>query len=125
MEITRIGYQPAPAPAPVQGGLDAPAPVDVQSVAAAPVSPTPQNAGYERLERDIDILQRAVDTLDAAVSGYNRHLSVRMHEATGRRVITVYDSASNEVVREIPPESVLNAHASMLELAGLLVDTRG
>ena len=32
---------------------------------------------------------------------------------------------TNEAVREIPPQRVLDAHASLLELAGLFMDTRG
>jgi uncharacterized FlaG/YvyC family protein len=56
---------------------------------------------------------------------HRRHLSIRHHEPSNRRIVTVYDSDTNEAIREIPPESVLAAHANMLEMAGIFLDTRG
>jgi len=39
--------------------------------------------------------------------------------------VTVYNSDTNEVVREIPPDRVLDVHANVMEMAGLFMDTRG
>ena len=100
-----------------------------QAVSAQPPAPpvtvegsTPgqstENAGGE-------LLQRAVMEINSSIAAHGRHLSVQMHAATGRHVVTVYNSDTNEVVREIPPARVLDAHASVLAVAGLLVDTRG
>jgi flagellar protein FlaG len=72
-----------------------------------------------------EMLTRAIGEINNSISTYSRHLSVSFHEATGRRMVTVYDSVTNEAVREIPPQRVLDAHASILELAGLFMDTRG
>jgi flagellar protein FlaG len=36
----------------------------------------------------------------------------------------VIDENTNEVVREIPPEKILDVMASIMELAGLIVDER-
>jgi len=139
MDVNRVAIpqpqvqMPAPAPVPVGNGagLDAPAPVEVQSAAAVvqiqsqePArSPVGTGAASERDSGEL--LQLAVREVNTIMASHGRHLNIRMHEATGRRIVAVYDSASNEVVREIPPESVLDAHASMLELAGLFMDTRG
>jgi uncharacterized FlaG/YvyC family protein len=40
-------------------------------------------------------------------------------------MVTVRNTETGETVREIPPEAVLEAHAHMLELAGLFLDVRG
>lgn len=135
MDVTRInggGYAPAPPPPPVPGsGEFAPAPpVEVQ--AAPPVQPVAEvrvesserGERYERSEGR-DALRRAVDEINSSIAIYRRHLGIRHHEPTNRRIVTVYDSDTNEVIRQIPPESVLEAHASMLEMAGIFVNTRG
>jgi flagellar protein FlaG len=89
-----------------------------------PTPAVPEARGAER-EGRADTLQRAVSEINSTLTSYRRHLGIRFHEATNRRIVTVYDTDTNEAVREIPPESVLDAHAHMLELAGLFVDSRG
>jgi flagellar protein FlaG len=94
----------------------------VQSIQS--VQPSESNyAGEERLVPEV--LQRAVMEINSSLAAHSRHLSVSMHEATGRHVVTVYNSDTSEIVREIPPARVLDAHANMLEMAGLFVNTRG
>lgn len=110
------GYAPAPQqPMPGGGEELSPAPVESQ----APATRTPERS------ENRDTLSRAVEEINASVSLYRRHLGIRHHEPTNRRIVTVYDSETNEVIREIPPESVLEAHANMLEMVGLFVNTRG
>ena len=86
----------------------------------APVEPVQR----EQIEVNRNTLQRAVDSVNTSLASYQRHLSVRSHEGTGRLIVRVYDSETQEMIREIPPENVLNAHAHILELAGLFVDAR-
>ena len=49
-------------------------------------------------------------------------LSYDIHEATNTVMVQVLDFDTNEVLRELPPESRLDAIAKMLDLAGLLFD---
>ena len=125
MDVNRVsGYQ-TPPPPPMPGtGVDASASIPVQSVSPAPVqevaAPVPaENDGVS------DPLRRAVSEINSSLAAHGRHLSIHMHEATGRRVVTVYNSDTNEVVREIPPDRVLDVHANVMEMAGLFMDTRG
>ena len=69
--------------------------------------------------------------LDAAVeqmqdfaikNGINLNFSV--HKATGRTVIQVIDADSHKVVREIPPEEVLNLAVSFEKMAGHLLSAK-
>lgn len=46
------------------------------------------------------------------------------HEKTNRISITVRDSDTQEVIKEIPPEKTLDMIAKTLELAGILVDEK-
>jgi flagellar protein FlaG len=123
MDVNRIGtgYTPAPAQSPMPGsGEFAPAP--------PPEFVPSGNTGGEIREvraESSDALRRAVDEINTSVSLHRRHLDIRHHEPTNRRIVTVYNSDTNEIVREIPPERVLQAHANMLEMVGLFMDTRG
>ena len=118
MDVTRLegtGIQTPPPPPvrPAVGGTQAtPAPA-VELRNGEQVA-----AGYESL-------RRAVAAVNTSIASHMRHLSINFHEATGRHMVTVYDSETNQAIREIPPEKVLDAHASILELAGLFVDQRG
>ncbi|MCM1083010.1 MAG: flagellar protein FlaG [Clostridium sp.] len=51
-------------------------------------------------------------------------LSFKYHEETNRISITVTDSDTDEVIREIPPEKALDMLAKAWEMAGLLVDEK-
>ncbi|MCL1845086.1 MAG: flagellar protein FlaG [Defluviitaleaceae bacterium] len=100
----------------------APAPPPAAPAPAPTPAPTPEQQSESRGEI---LLQRAVRDINASLGIHRRHLDVRHHEATNRNVVRVYDSETNEVVREIPPEAVLDAHANMLEMVGIFVNTRG
>ena len=52
-------------------------------------------------------LRNAVDHLNELARSVRRELQFSVDEGTGRTVIKVIDSESEEVVREIPPEEIL------------------
>lgn len=53
-----------------------------------------------------------------------RSLEFSVHEATNDIMVKVINTETKEVIREIPPEKILNIVAGLMELAGLLVDER-
>ena len=130
MDVARVSKQaPSTQPQPAQQ-VAQPVPVPTTPVTPqAPVAQQFQPASQERSTREKpeipDTLRRAITAVNASIATHSRHISINFHEATGRRVVTVYDSETNEAIREIPPESVLDAHAGILELAGFFVNTKG
>lgn len=52
----------------------------------------------------------------------NTELSFRVHEGTGRPVIQLIESGTDRVVREIPPEKMLDIVAGIWDWAGLIID---
>ena len=62
----------------------------------------------------------AIEKANHKFQFYNTHLEFSIHEKTKEIMVKVY--RDEEVIREIPPEKVLDMVAHMLELAGLLVD---
>ena len=75
-----------------------------------------------------DKIKAAVDDLNKTVKQaspmHHTQLSFKYHEDTNRISITVTDSDTDEVIREIPPEKPLDMLAKAWEMAGLLVDER-
>lgn len=70
------------------------------------------------------------EALKKAVENINKNLSnseaiFGIHDATNRVTIKIVDKDSKEVLRELPPEKILNMIAKVWELAGLMVDEKG
>jgi len=70
------------------------------------------------------MLTGIVKEANKAIMMYNRSLEFSVHEKTKDIIVRVIDTETKEVIREIPPEKILDLVASILEMAGLLVDER-
>lgn len=69
-------------------------------------------------------VQEAVDEINKVLHYMNERLEFSIHEATNRVMVRVLDRETDEVLREIPPEQILDLVAKLQELVGLLVDKR-
>lgn len=80
------------------------------------------------LKRNIDQkdLQQAIDDVNKSVKAYNRKLQYSVHEKTNTIMVKVIDTSEgrDEVIRELPPEKILDMVAKMWEMAGIIVDER-
>ncbi|HBY20207.1 MAG TPA: hypothetical protein DEG71_04230 [Clostridiales bacterium] len=68
-----------------------------------------------------------VNTLEAAnkkLEGANTEFRFSVHEATKQITVKVLNKDTGEVIREIPPEKILDMVAKMWEMSGLFVDER-
>lgn len=70
------------------------------------------------------VVIEAIQKANKAISGGNRRFEFSIHEKTNEIVVKVFDSDTNELVREIPNEKVLDMVARICEMAGILVDER-
>jgi flagellar protein FlaG len=70
------------------------------------------------------VLINAIEKANKAIAGNNRRFEYSVHEKTNEIMVKVIDTDTDEVVREIPPEKILNLYASLMEMAGLIVDER-
>ncbi|WP_225743886.1 flagellar protein FlaG [Marinilactibacillus sp. Marseille-P9653] len=52
----------------------------------------------------------------------NTQLTFRKHEGTGKVLVELVDIDSREVLREIPPEKMLDIIAGIWEWSGLIID---
>ena len=72
---------------------------------------------------DMAELERAVESLNQALQDIKRELRFSVDENTGRTIVKVINADTDEVVRQIPSEQLLNAVRHMEQQAGLLLDT--
>lgn len=83
--------------------------------------------GLERKSKDepdkTDVAN-AVETINNAIEHVNRALRFSIHEETERLMVKVVDLTTDEVIKEIPPEEVLDTVARIREMIGLLIDER-
>ena len=55
---------------------------------------------------------------------HNVSLQFSMHEATGRTMVNVTDQETGKLIRQIPPEQVLDLAAKIDEMIGILFDKK-
>jgi flagellar protein FlaG len=55
---------------------------------------------------------------------YDRRFEFSIHEVTKQIMVKVIDANTDEVIRELPPEKVLDMVAALWEVAGILVDRK-
>lgn len=91
---------------------------------AAPSSPAPAVPAKADLQFDpVELrsrVQEAVDRLNEQMVAKGRDLSFSIDERLDRTIVTVRSSASGEIVRQIPDESLLQVARSIEDLKGIL-----
>lgn len=74
----------------------------------------------ENSEISLQDLDNTVSELNVAVQNVRRDLQFRVDEDSGRTIITVRDSETDEIIREIPPERVIALAKNIESLKGIL-----
>ncbi len=67
---------------------------------------------------------RAIEQANKAAQGINTSFEFSIHEMTKQIMVKVMDRDTNEVIREIPPEKILDLLAKIWEMTGIIVDER-
>lgn len=71
-------------------------------------------------EVDRDTLETAVSNMQDFTQNIQRNLNFTISENTGRTIVEVTDSASGEVIRQLPTEEALRLAESLDEMRSLL-----
>ena len=61
---------------------------------------------------------------DFPTYGLKTQFDFKIHEGTGRTVVRLIDKQTHEVVKEIPPEKMLDVIAGIWDMAGIVVDRK-
>lgn len=77
-------------------------------------------------EKDLEKVSAAIEYLNKTMSIFDRSLEFSIHEDTNRIIVRVINRSDHgeDVIREIPPERILDLIAALMNIVGLLVDQR-
>ncbi|MBM3279155.1 MAG: flagellar protein FlaG [Candidatus Handelsmanbacteria bacterium] len=70
-------------------------------------------------------LKQAAAEVDKLLEKQHSDLSVSVDESSGTLVVRITDNTTGEVVKQIPPEQLMEANVSMNKIVGLLMDDQG
>jgi flagellar protein FlaG len=104
-------------------------------------SPAPDQVSIEAkkvenvVERSLERMVRVEDTsgMEAPstrivsppeINGENLALNFAVDRQTGQRVVQVIDKQTGELIRQVPPEELLDVMQSLRSLKGLLLSTK-
>ena len=69
-------------------------------------------------------LIEAIEKANKSLQGVKTSFEFSIHEATKEIMVKVINTETNEVIREIPPEKILDIVAKIWELTGIMVDEK-
>ncbi|MFC4322484.1 flagellar protein FlaG [Litchfieldia salsa] len=71
-----------------------------------------------------DDISDAITGLNNLLKSTQTHVKFELHEKSKEYYVSVVDSRTNEIIREIPSKKLLDIYASMTEFLGLIFDKK-
>ena len=69
-------------------------------------------------------LEEGIETLNESVQALHKSLKFELHEESDRMQVQVIDVIEDEVLKELPPEEVLDMLGRIRQMVGLIIDER-
>lgn len=69
-------------------------------------------------------LEPAIETINEVLETTNKSSKFVLHEGLDKYFVRLVDASTDEVIKEIPPERLLNAFYELQKLAGMIVDEK-
>lgn len=87
------------------------------------VNYTKQNLGYRPTTQE-KLIMESIETANKKILGPEKEFEFAIHKETKQIMVKIIDKDTKEILREIPPEKVLDAVARMCEIAGIFMDEK-
>ncbi len=109
----------------IRNNISKPVAAEFKTKAAVQIVPSELNE-FERnvLPVSEQVVADVLEKVNRSLAGSNRRFDISIHEKTNEIMVKVIDTETDEVIREIPPEKILDMVAKLWELAGLFIDER-
>ncbi len=78
-------------------------------------------ANEKELEEDV---KESVQDINDIVEKVKEDLAFKIHDKTERLMVQVVNRSTREVIKELPPEEMLDLSARIHEMVGLLIDEK-
>lgn len=119
--IDGIGSLKTPTTSPPEGAK-APSRARQGAVAARSEAPTQAPAATVAAVPGREQLTALAEEMNQTLKQINGNFSVSVDDATGVVVVRITDEDTGEVVKQIPPQQVLDVSVSVEKIVGLLVN---
>jgi flagellar protein FlaG len=83
-----------------------------------------KNRGERAAELDRNAVKEMAEKTQAFLDDLRIKLDFEVYEETGDMVVRIFNRETEELLREIPPESLLELHHKVAELRGILFDQK-
>ncbi|MFD2629164.1 flagellar protein FlaG [Oceanobacillus kapialis] len=85
-----------------------------------------KDSNHNEMLRDFDkaTIENATTSLNEFMEPLRTNLKFELHDKLEKYYVTVIDSKTKEVIKEIPPKKFLDMYAQMAEFMGLLIDEK-
>lgn len=110
-----------------QSGVDASPKIQSSAFNKTVSQPVKEQTSSEQKTQEqvpLEDLATAAEHLGQALDVVNRGLEFSIHEDTNRIIVRVINRETQEVLKEIPPEQLLDMIARIWDLIGLIVDEK-
>lgn len=71
-----------------------------------------------------DEIQESLASVNKALDAFNIEARFSVHKETGQVIVRLLNTKTGDIIREIPPERLLDLVTKMRELVGMLIDER-
>jgi len=78
---------------------------------------------YNQKELEEDV-KESVSDLNEIVKKVKEDLAFKIHDKTDKLMVQIVDLKTQEVIKELPPEEMLDLEAKIHEMVGLLIDEK-
>ena len=122
MSMQSISSQTPPLPAVQSTGTSATAQSPLKpSTEAAQLDATTSTAGSTSSPSDAEQLASAIAQVQDFTQSLAKELTFDIDDDSGRTIVKVIDSSTNEVLRQIPSEEMLGIAKALDKIQGLLI----
>ncbi|MGE7917510.1 flagellar protein FlaG [Viridibacillus sp. NPDC093762] len=106
----------------IAGSLDGAESVSPVSNSVIPQTFSPDEAEQEFIPADK--VKKMTDSMNKFLESANKELRFKFHEELQTYYVTLVDSKTDEVLREIPSKKLMDIYAAMLDFVGIFVDKK-
>lgn len=87
-------------------------------------SSSKENISKAREKQSVEDVIDIVNKSNKEFKAFDRRLEISIHSKTKEVIVKVIDTITDEVIREIPAEKVLDTVAYRKEMSGILIDKK-
>ena len=98
--------------------------IDVAVVQVQAIQEKVQQQSDNEQQLPMDKAKQMTNSMNKFLETANTQLRFKFHEKLNEYYVTIVDSTTDEVIREIPSKKLLDIHAAMREFVGLLIDRK-